>query len=61
VREDDEGGLLALHDEMVKAEGEARRYHGNDEEEDESDPGWRSVPTGNLPRSVYSKTSDDDE
>jgi hypothetical protein len=61
VREDDEGGLLALHHEMVKAEGEAHRYRGNDQEEDESDPGWRSVPTGNIPRSMYSKTSDDDE
>jgi hypothetical protein len=62
VREDDEGGLLALHDEMVKAEAEANKIDDdNDDDGDSTDGSWRRAPTGNLPRSMYSETTDDDE
>jgi hypothetical protein len=61
VREDDESGLLALQDEMVKAEAEANKIDDDDDDGDSTDGSWRRAPTGNLPRSMYSETTDDDE
>jgi hypothetical protein len=62
VGEDDEGGLLALYEEMVQADNEVRKNEKDDDDDDsDEDRNWRTRPTGIIPRSMYRESTDDDE